>query len=60
MLDFQDLKKKKKQGACHIVALPFTLKSIKAIYIKKYLDAKEELWKLKYVTMEKYKLHKIL
>jgi len=43
VLDFQDFKKKKKQGACHIVALPFTLKSIKAIYIKKYLDAKEEL-----------------
>ncbi len=28
-----------KQGVCHIVALPFTL--------KKYLKAKEELWKLK-------------
>jgi hypothetical protein len=35
-----------KQGVCHIVALPFTL--------KKYLEAKEELWKLKYFTMPKY------
>jgi hypothetical protein len=25
-----------------------------AIYIKKYLKAKEELWKLKYFTMQKY------
>jgi len=38
---------------CHIVALPFTLKS--------YLQAKEEeLWKLKYFTMPKYNLQKIL
>jgi len=29
-----------------------------AIYIKKYLKAKEELWKLKYFTMQKYKLKK--
>jgi hypothetical protein len=27
------------------------------MYIKKYIKAKEELWKLKYFTMEKYKLH---
>jgi len=27
---------------CHPVALPF--------YIKKYLKAKEELWKLKYIS----------
>jgi hypothetical protein len=27
-----------------------------AIYIKKYLQAKEELWKLKYFTMRKYNL----
>jgi hypothetical protein len=27
-----------------------------AIYIKKYLKAKEELWKLKYFTMKKYNL----
>jgi hypothetical protein len=35
-----------KQGLCHIVALPFTL--------KKYRKAKEELWELKYFTMQKY------
>jgi hypothetical protein len=31
-----------------------------AIYIKKYLKAKQELWKLKYFTMQKYNLQKIL
>jgi hypothetical protein len=31
-----------------------------AIYIKKYLKAKEELWKLKYFTMQKYNVQKIL
>jgi len=31
-----------------------------AIYIKKYLKAKEELWKLKYFTMQKYNLQKML
>jgi hypothetical protein len=31
-----------------------------AIYIKKYLKAKEELWKLKYFTMQKYNLQKTL
>jgi hypothetical protein len=31
-----------------------------AIYIKKYLKAKEDLWKLKYFTMQKYNLQKIL
>jgi len=31
-----------------------------AIDIKKYLNAKEELWKLKYFTMQKYNLQKIL
>jgi hypothetical protein len=36
------------------VALPFTLKSI-----LKYLKAKEELWKFKYFTMQKYNLKKI-
>jgi hypothetical protein len=35
-----------KQGMCHNVALPFTL--------KKLLKAKEELWNLKYFTMQKY------
>jgi hypothetical protein len=39
-----------KQGVCHTVALPFTL--------KKYLKAKEELWKMKYFTMQKYNLPK--
>jgi len=34
------------------MALPFTL--------KKYLEAKEELWKLKYFTMQKYSLQKML
>ncbi len=31
-----------------------------AIYITKHLNAKEELWKLKYFTMQKYNLQKIL
>ncbi len=31
-----------------------------AIYIKKYLKAKEGLWKLTYFTMQKYNLQKIL
>jgi hypothetical protein len=31
-----------------------------AIYIKKYLKANEELWKLKYFTMQKHNLQKIL
>jgi hypothetical protein len=31
-----------------------------AIYIKKSLQAKEELWKRKYFTMQKYNLQKIL
>jgi hypothetical protein len=34
---------------CHTIALPF-------IYIEKYLQAKDELWKLKYFTMQKYNL----
>jgi hypothetical protein len=38
------------QVVCHTVALPFTLKSI--------LKAKEELWKLKYFTMQEYNLQK--
>jgi hypothetical protein len=29
-----------------------------AIYVKMYLKAKEELWKLKYFTMQKYNLQK--
>ncbi len=31
-----------------------------AIYIKKYLNAKEELWKLKYFTIQKHNLPKII
>jgi hypothetical protein len=31
-----------------------------AIYLKKYLKEQEELWKLKYFTMQKYTLQKIL
>jgi hypothetical protein len=38
-----------KQGMCHIVALPFTLKN---------LLIKEELWKFKYFTTQKYCLQK--
>jgi hypothetical protein len=45
-------KEPNKQGTCHTMALP--------IYIKKCLKAKEELWKLKYFTMQKYNLQKIL
>jgi hypothetical protein len=37
---------------CHTVALQF--------YIKMYLKAKEELWKLEYFIMQKYNLQKIL
>jgi len=40
----------KQQGVSHTVALPFTL--------KQYLKAKEELWKLKYFTMQKHNLPK--
>jgi hypothetical protein len=39
-----------KQGVRRTVAVPFTF--------KKYLKAKEELWKLKYFTMQKYNLQK--
>jgi hypothetical protein len=42
-----------KKRVCHTMALPFTLKS-------KYLKAKEELWKLKYFSMQKYNVQKIL
>jgi len=39
-----------KQVVCHNVAFPFTF--------KKNLNAKEELWKFKYFTMQKYNLPK--
>jgi hypothetical protein len=41
-----------KHGVCHTCGL--------AIYIKKYLKAKEDLWKLKYFNMQKHNLQKIL
>jgi hypothetical protein len=45
------MKKKKPRGVSHCDF---------AIYIKKYLNAKEELWKLIYFTMQKYTLQQIL
>jgi hypothetical protein len=44
------LKQEKTRGVCHAMALPFTLQSI--------LRQKEELWKFKYFTMQKYNLQK--
>jgi hypothetical protein len=42
-----------KQRVCHtVVALPFTI--LKSIILRQ----KEELWKLKYFTMQKYNLQK--
>jgi len=41
------------KGVYHTVTLPFIV-----IYIKLYLKAKEELWKLKYFTMQIYNLQK--
>jgi hypothetical protein len=46
-LDYLFKKKEKKGGVSHCGL---------AIYIKKYLKAKEELWKFKYFTMQKYNL----
>jgi hypothetical protein len=40
----------KTEGCVTTMALPFTL--------KKYLRAKQELWKLKYFTLQKYNLQK--
>ncbi len=40
-----------KQGVCQTMALPFTVQSI-------FRPKKEELWKLKYFTMQKYNLQK--
>jgi hypothetical protein len=45
-------KKKPELVVDHTVALPFTF--------KRYFKAKEELWKLKYFTVQKYNLQKIL
>jgi hypothetical protein len=46
----RDKQNKNKQGVCHTMGLPFTLKSM--------FKAKEELWKFKYFTMQKYNLQK--
>jgi hypothetical protein len=45
-----------KQGVCHTVTLPFTLKKprLRGLGFK----AKEELWKLKHFIMPKYNLQK--
>jgi hypothetical protein len=40
---------RKKQGMYHTMTLSFT-------FFKTILNAKEELWKLKYFTMQKYNL----
>ncbi len=45
-------KLKNNKGVCHTLALPFT--TLKNIYLK----ANEELWKLKYFSMQKYNLQK--
>jgi hypothetical protein len=46
----QGQKQPKQRGVSHCCGL--------AIYIRKYLKAKEDLWKLKYFTMQKYNLQK--
>jgi hypothetical protein len=47
---------------CQLQARTFETRGVShfglAIYIKKYLKAKEELWKFKYFTMQKYNLQK--
>jgi hypothetical protein len=48
----QHHKIERKQAVCHTYGL--------AIYIEKHLKAKEELWKLKYFSMQKYNLQTIL
>jgi hypothetical protein len=48
-------------GAGHYTWMNEALNNIALLNsIKKYLKAKEELWKLKYFTIPKYNLHKIL
>jgi hypothetical protein len=48
ILSIIDYKEIFDKGVCHTGALPFT-------FLKKYLEANvEELWKLKYFTMQKY------
>jgi len=43
---------KDKERVCHTMALPF--------YFLNDFKTKEELWKFKYFTMQKYNLQKIL
>jgi hypothetical protein len=50
-LKFQHNKTKQTRGVSHCGL---------GIYIKKYLKAEEELWKLKYFTMPKYIFQKLL
>ncbi len=49
-------------GPCYAMAINWLFYMLGlAIYIfKKYVKANEELWKLKYFTMQKYNLQKIL
>jgi hypothetical protein len=48
----QNATRQAKQGVCHTIRL--------AIYVKKYLKAKEELWNIKYFNVQRYNLQKIL
>jgi hypothetical protein len=47
-------KRRRKQGVCHIAALPFTLKRI----LKHILRQKKNYEKFKYFTMQKYNLQR--
>jgi hypothetical protein len=50
-MTLESQQQQQQEGLCHTCDL--------AIYIKKYLKAKEEeLWKLKHFTMQKYNLQK--
>jgi hypothetical protein len=61
---WQPKKKKKMFNATHTKDIggkkSQTLNLFIHMHIKKYLKAKEELWKLKYFTMQKYNLQKSL
>jgi hypothetical protein len=64
VLNFPQRKKAGTQFCCACYAMTHTTRGVShgglAIYMKKYLKAKEELWKLKYFTMQKYNLQTIL
>jgi hypothetical protein len=49
-----------KVGAFVVTAIRVVSHCGLAIYMKKYLKAKDALWKLKYFIMQKYNLQKIL